>query len=788
MLKLIDIKKVYKTETLEQIALHNVSISFRKNEFVSILGPSGSGKTTLLNIIGGLDQYTSGDLIINGASSKSFKSEDWDAYRNNSVGFIFQSYNLISHLSIRDNVEMGMKLSGISTSERRKKAEDALIKVGLKDHIEKRPNQLSGGQMQRVAIARAIANDPEIILADEPTGALDTETSIQVMEIIKELAKEKLVIMVTHNPELAEEYSDRIVRFKDGQLIEDTNPVLDSSITSDYKLKHTSMSFFTALKSSGKNVLSKKWRTALTSFASSVGIIGVALVLSLSNGFSNQIDDFQTEMLSSLPITVSDGPSTSIIPSPPTGENGNTLDEFPTTKKMYVNAPSEDETTKTHTNVLTDEYVDYVYKLDSELVSSYSLSRSVELPVLKLVDGKATKLNTTNLPLTTYPSEDTTNSTTYLEENYDLLAGDFPKSESELLLVVDSYNQLDVQAANELGLTDDVIKLSSLIGKEFKLLSNDQYYVKNGDTFRVNGNPSDLSTLYNDKNSQTLNISGVIRIKEDAQVKALSTGLLYSDALNEHFIAEAQQSEIVLAQEKADYNVLTGEALGEETSPSTQLPEMDPTAMTSGDFTKPLTKDATLAKLGAISTPVSISIYPTTFEAKDSILDYLDAWNDDKAEDEAIEYTDMAEVMSSSLNTVIDTISYVLIAFASISLIVSMIMIGIIIYVSVLERTKEIGVLRALGARKKDITRLFNAETFIIGATSGILGIGITYLLSVPINIIIENLTDFSNIASLNPVHGIALIVLSIVLTMLGGLLPAKMAAKKDPVVALRNE
>lgn len=779
MLQLKNIRKIYKTDNFEQVALNDINVSFRKNEFVSILGPSGSGKTTCLNMIGGLDKYTSGDLIINGKSSKSFKEDDWDAYRNNSVGFIFQSYNLISHLSVLDNVEMGMKLSGLDSATRRTRSEEVLTKVGLKDHLHKKPNQLSGGQMQRVAIARALANDPDIILADEPTGALDTETSVQIMELIKEIAKEKLVIMVTHNPELAEEYSDRLVRFLDGQIIEDTNPYEPKELSDDYALKNTSMSFLTALKSSGQNVMSKKWRTGLTAFASSVGIIGVALVLAISNGFSNTIQDYQTDLLAGYPISISEGPVTSFMPPPPTDDTGEELVEYGNNETILSydasNAMGEvpgDEmnTPASHENILTEDYIDYVYQMDNELISGFSTTRAVELPILKQIDGKATKLNTTAIPLTTYPSENGDNSTTYLKENFDLLAGVLPANETELLIAVNEFNQLDQNALKELGFEQDEIALTDVIGTELKLVANNDYYVQNGTTFTVNGDPKDLSHLYNDENAKTLTITGVIRLKEDASVTSLTNGLIFNDTLAEDFIKDAKTSDIVVAQQKSTFNVLTGEALNEDGLPNTQ---------SQADI---------LAKLGAISTPASISIYPIDFESKEEITAYLDKWNEGKEEADQIEYSDMASMMTDTISTIITTISSILIAFASISLIVSMIMIGIIIYVSVLERTKEIGVLRALGARKKDITRLFNAETFIIGGLSGVIGIGITYVLSIPVNIIIESLTGFSNVASLNPLHAIALIVLSVVLTMVGGLLPSRMAAKKDPVTALRSE
>ncbi|MFJ5789897.1 ATP-binding cassette domain-containing protein [Lysinibacillus sp. NPDC093197] len=771
MLELVNIRKVYKTESFEQVSLEEVNIAFRKSEFVSILGPSGSGKTTCLNIIGGLDRYTSGDLKINGRSSTSFKAEDWDAYRNNTVGFIFQNYNLISHLSVMDNVEMGMTLSGVNSAERRNRAKEVLIKVGLENHLYKKPNQLSGGQMQRVAIARALVNNPEIILADEPTGALDTETSVQIMELIKEIAKEKLVIMVTHNPELAEEYSNRIIQFSDGQIKNDSHPYREVEGSSDYQLKKTSMSFLTALKSSGRNVITKKWRTGLTAFASSVGIIGVALVLALSNGFSEKISEYESEMLSGFPITVSNG-VVNTIPTQPVVVDSEEIKAYSNNESiMAYNSKEVTVEQKRHENILSSEYINYVNKIDEKYINGISTTRSVSLPILKKQDNVATKLNMNNLMFTTYPvSDHNSDSTAYLEKNFDLLEGSFPSKETDLLLVVDEYNRIEETALKELGFNRKEIALKDVIGTEYKLLPNDLYYIKSGDTFVVNGNPSDLSNIYNNEKGKTLKISGVIRLKEDATVSKLPSGIAYSDQLAQDFIANAQASEIVKVQESVDYNVLTGELLSEETGPNQ------------------ITKDNMLSMLGASSIPTSISIYPMNLDAKDSIKSYLDKWNDKVNEDKKIEYTDMASMMTSMLGSIVNMISYVLIAFASISLVVSMIMIGIIVYVSVLERTKEIGILRALGARTKDITRLFNAETFIIGAASGIIGVGITYLLTIPINKIIYHLTDFDKVAHLNPLHAVTLIALSIVLTLVGGLLPSKMAAKKDPVTALRSE
>ncbi|NFA61025.1 ABC transporter ATP-binding protein/permease [Clostridium sporogenes] len=786
MLQIKDLKKVYTTGEFEQTALDGVSIDFRQSEFVAILGPSGSGKTTLLNMLGGLDQYDSGNMIINGLSTKKFGESDWDTYRNNSVGFIFQSYNLIPHLSIVDNVEMGMTLSGVPKSEKRQKATYVLEKVGLGNHIHKKPNQLSGGQMQRVAIARALANDPEIILADEPTGALDTQTSEQIMDLIKEIAKDKLVIMVTHNPELAEEYADRIVSFSDGKIVSDTNPFVSENNSNDYKPKKTSMNFLTALKLSGNNIVTKKWRTALTAFASSIGIIGVALVLSLSNGFNKQINEFEKDSLSNYPISIEQN-SMSLGMSPSSKSKDKEKTEFPNKSMIYPYDSSKNAAV--HANAISTEYVDYIKKIDSSLINGISYTRNVNMNILKKQDGKVVSMNTSAAAFSTYPSKGDSFETDYLKSYYDVLAGSYPKNEKELVLVVDKYNQVDTNILEALGFSADSknINFDSMIGTEYKLIYNDDYYTQSGKYFTVNGDTTNLENLYNNKNAVILKISGIIRIKEDANVSNLSTGIVYSDQLAQDFIENAKNSKIVLAQKEAKYNVMNGNLLTKKTSTTTAAVHPAPN-MTANITSNVETKDDILASLGATSSPTSISIYPVNFEAKDNITTYLDDWNKELKKEDQIVYTDMASMITSLTGNIMDGITIVLVAFAGISLVVSMIMIGIIIYISVLERTKEIGVLRALGARKKDITRVFNAETFIIGFCSGGLGIAITYLLTIPVNSILYKFTDLNNVAQLNPLHAIALVITSIVLTMIGGAIPSKMAAKKDPVIALRSE
>jgi putative ABC transport system permease protein len=786
MLQVKNVKKSYTTGEFTQVALDGVNINFRENEFVAILGQSGSGKTTLLNIIGGLDQYDSGDLIINGKSTTNFKDGDWDAYRNNSVGFVFQSYNLITHLSILDNVEMGMTLSGVSSDEKKKRAVEVLERVGLKEHLHKKPNQLSGGQMQRVAIARALANDPDIILADEPTGALDTTTSEQIMDLIKEIADDKLVIMVTHNPELAEQYADRIVNFRDGHVLHDSNPYSEAEDSSHYQLKKTSMSFFTALKLSGKNIATKKWRTGLTAFAASIGIIGIALILSLSNGFQKQIDAFQSDALAEFPV---------IISQQAVNMDEESLNELraqgPLNKKEFVKSDEvylydPEESSVTHKNDINQNYLDYLNDIDSDWVRSIGFTRIVGMNLLRKTDNDVVPVSVSagmngtgnsqssnagagmtsmnGVGLASYPAAFKNEKKTYLEKNYDVLAGDYPKSDTEMVLVVDNKNRIDENTMKNLGFdieNIDKIKFNDIVGTELKLIDNDQYYEK---TNLGNFVPKNNYAEMYDTSEMSLKISAVVRQKEDVQVAMLGQGIAYSDKLVEDIIAREKDSDIVKAQKDADMNVMTMENLDADA------------------------KQSLLAYLGGDASPMMVYIYPKDFETKDKIVDYLDEYNDGKENKDKIVYTDLASTVTEMTGGIMDGITLVLIAFASISLVVSLIMVGIITYISVLERTKEIGVLRALGARKKDITRVFNAETLIIGACSGFLGIIIAYALTFPVNQVIENMTSLTNVAQLNPLHAVLLVAISIILTLIGGSIPAKMAAKKDPVEALRSE
>lgn len=762
MLEIRNIKKSYKTGTFIQHALKDVSISFRPNEFVAILGPSGSGKTTLLNIIGGLDRYDSGDLVINGKSTKKFSDSNWDSYRNNCVGFIFQSYNLINHLNILENVEMSLTLSGVSKKVRKQKALDALKQVGLINHAYKKPNQLSGGQMQRVAIARALVNEPDIILADEPTGALDSTTSVQIMELIKEIAKDKLVIMVTHNKELAYDYANRIIELKDGELINDTNPHEQSKNNQEYKIRKTAMSFFTALSLSFKNIETKKGRTFLTAFASSIGIIGIALILSLSNGFNIEVEKFEKDALSSLPIMISEQTVEMDEDSLAKMRDSFKIDNnsYPSEEVIYIQKDMVEDTT--HTNIINQEFIDYIEKINPKYVSGISYMRLVSINALsKAKDGYKI---IDNSYLTTLPKSLDEKQNDVVEDNYDLLKGKFATNKDEVVLAVDSKNRVNEKLLEMLGfdLSKDNFTFDEILNKEIKVVLNDDWYIDNNNYFISN---FDYEELYNNKNNLTLKIVSIIRGKEDAKLVSASSGIAYTESLIDYIVENNSKSKIVLKQKEVDYNILTGE-----------------------QFREGKDKDAVLSYLGNDNLPILVNIFPRNFDSKDEIIKYLDDYNETKLEEDKLLYTDMASLISSLSGSIMDAITIVLIAFSSISLVVSCIMIGIITYISVLERTKEIGILRAMGARRKDITRVFNAETIIIGLCSGLLGITIARILVFPANIIIYNATGLDNVAKMNPLHALLLLIISMLLTVLGGLIPAKVASRKNPVEALRTE
>lgn len=779
MLQLLHLKKTYHVGDTITHALDDVTINFRNSEFVAILGPSGSGKTTLLNVIGGLDHYDSGDIIINGKSTKNFSQTDWDAYRNNSVGFIFQSYNLISHLSIIENVELGMTLSGVSSNERHEKAIAALKRVGLGDHLKKRPNQLSGGQMQRVAIARAIANDPDILLCDEPTGALDTKTSESIMELIKELSHDKLVIMVTHNPELAEEYASRIVHFQDGKILSDSNAFEPKKEVKDtFKLKKTKMSYWNALKLSFTNIMTKKGRTFLTAFASSIGIIGIAIVLALSHGFQKQINETQSKTLAKFPISISQTATDMNAATSRTESDKNVKN------KGYLIAAKPDNEKNTHENKITQSYIDYVKKINPSYANNISFIRGTQLNLLINDNGKIKHvefsnvnnsgsaiasaqlqgMNSVGINTSVFPKTLDSKQGTFLKDNYQLLAGSWPKSNNEVVLVLNNKNQANINALKNLGISikdGQKIDLNKIVGRTFKVISNNNYYQE-----LPTGNfvPQKASKSMYDSSNLTLKLSAVIRGKNNSQMALLDNGIAYSDSLTQEIIKQNENSDIVKAQKNSTTNVMTNQPMNQ-----TQ-------------------KEQFIASLGGSSIPSGILIYPNSFKSKDKVLDYLDKYNKSKAKKDQVIYTDMSGTVTKLTGGLLDGITDVLVAFAAISLVTSMIMIGILTYTSVLERTKEIGVLKALGARKRDITRVFDAETFILGLFSGILGILIAYLCTFPINAVLYAITNMSNVAQLDPMQALILVIISTVLTMLGGHIPARMAAKKDAAIALRSE
>mgnify|MGYP001850794258 FL=1 len=785
MLKLIGINKIYKAGDMEVHALKNINLEFRESELVAVLGPSGCGKTTMLNIVGGLDKYTSGDLIINGISTKEYVDSDWDAYRNSTIGFVFQNYNLISHLTVIENVELALTLSGVSASERRARAEQALKEVGLETQFNKKPNQLSGGQMQRVAIARALVNNPDIVLADEPTGALDSVTSVQIMELLKEVAKTRLVIMVTHNGDLADRYANRIIRLLDGEIISDTNPIDSEILTENVarRPKKTSMSFITAFKLSLKNLFTKKLRTFVTAFAGSIGIIGVALILALSSGFSAYIEKMQTDTLSSFPLTITssafDVSNLMSMLQVPDAE------EYPEAHEIYVNKVMDKLSSLYQSNDITDEYVEEAIKtIDPSLTYGIVYTNGINFNIFTKQSysgfNRITRIGSEWVQLV--------DNNDFINSQYDVLAGKLPTAYNELVLCVDEYNQVtDVELLQSLGILSgkDSYTFDEIMNLEFKLLTNDAVYsrVDTGEKTYFYEPDSLPEDEYNE--GITLKIVGIVRVNQDTATGSISGTVGYHKDLQDYVLRYETEnpSEIVTWQKNnPDINCFTGNLYLDEAR------EENPTA--SDNF---LQKEAdkarvsNLASLGAVSTPQAISIYPVDFESKELIKAHLDAYNETEG-NTPVYYSDMMGLMVEAMNVLVDAISYVLIAFTSISLVVSSIMIGVIISVSVLERTKEIGILKAIGARKKDISRVFNAESLLVGFAAGALGVIITLLLSIPLNILLSSLTTINGLVALNPWHALLLVAISMLLTFIAGLVPSRSAAKKDAVVALRSE
>ena len=848
MLELKKITKKYLSGTNSVSALKGIDLKFRETEFVSILGPSGCGKTTLLNIIGGLDQYTTGDLIINGKSTKNFKDKDWDTYRNHSIGFVFQNYNLIPHQTVLANVELALTLAGISKSERRKRAIQALKDVGLEDQIHKKPNQMSGGQMQRVAIARALVGNPDILLADEPTGALDTKTSVQIMELLKEISKTKLVIMVTHNPELAEKYSTRIIKLLDGKVTDDSMPYDGSEEKKEQnKTGKTNMSFLTALSLSLNNLLTKKGRTILTAFAGSIGIIGIALILSLSSGMQNYINQVEEDTLSSYPITLQET-------TMDTGEllnvamdSNNTYESYNDNQIHSMNITNDmlslmGSGAKTNNLEAFKSYIEEKQSTFNEYANAIQYSYNLDLNIYKERDDGYTMVNPDQImnelgfgSMNEISSMFTSNSTynafsemldnkSLIEDQYDVLAGHLPENYNEVVLVVNKDNYISDYTLYSIGLLDsdelvanynamlngeEVTELEELtytydelLQTKFKVLLNTDYYTKEGNLWIDNSNNEEyINNLLND--ALELEVVGIIKPKEKTITTNNYGGVWYTKELTEYVINEINDSEIAKAQlANENINVFTNKEFSNEEFDINDLSREEQAYLASlsqSELAEVLanyqenataTYESNLEKLGIVDLdkPSTINIYAKDFDSKEALANLITEYNNNTTEENEISYTDIIEVMMSGVSSIIDIISYVLMGFVSISLVVSSIMIGIITYISVLERTKESGILRSIGASKKDISRVFNAETLIIGLSAGLLGILLTVILNIPINMIINHLAGVSSIAHL-PIGGaIILVVISVLLTVVAGLIPAKMASKKDPVEALRTE
>ena len=863
MLQLKNITKNYLSGDNEVQALKGINIEFRENEFVSILGQSGCGKTTLLNIIGGLDRYTSGDLIINGKSTKEFKDKDWDIYRNHSVGFVFQSYNLIPHQTVLANVELALTISGVGKSERKKRAIEALQKVGLGDQLNKKPNQMSGGQMQRVAIARALVNDPDILLADEPTGALDSKTSVQVMEILKEISKDRLIIMVTHNPELAKKYSSRIVKLLDGKIIDDSNPYKSSeedvkkARNKKDKSGKASMKFTTAVRLSLNNLMTKKGRTFLTSFAGSIGIIGIALILSLSHGMQSYINRVEEDTLSSYPLTIQE--ASIDVTSMLEAMMGNGEKEEHNDNKIYsrpiVNNILETVSTKLQTNNL-EEFKKYLESGDTNIKDyinaiqyEYNLNLNIykqnedktyqqvnpskvfdELGFGEMMESRQSTSSMMSGSMTMTQTDvwnEMLDNQNLLQSQYDVLAGKWPTKYNEVVLIVDENNEISDYTLYSLGIKD-IKELNESMEKiknkekveasesesyslnyKFKILLNTDYYKESGNAWQDMSNDDEYMKNVVD-NAEEITIVGIIKPNEE-NVSSSGAGMIgYTKELKEYVINKINETEIVKEQkENPNINVFTGIEFPENQNSSfdysqlTDEQRMYMATLSEAELAELMknyaenstaTYDSNLSTLGVVdlNKPSTINIYPKDFESKDMITTRISEYNDkqtnDGKEENVITYTDIVGVMMSSVSTIINVISYVLIAFVGISLVVSSIMIGIITYISVLERTKEIGILRSIGASKKDVSRVFNAETLIIGLVAGLIGIVVTLLLNIPINMIIKSIVRISNISKLPTAGAIILVVISVGLTMIAGLIPARFAAKRDPVEALRTE
>jgi len=876
MLKLTNIKKDYVLNGGDTVpALKGVDLEFRPSEFVSILGPSGCGKTTLLNIIGGLDRYTDGDMSIDGISTKHYSDVDWDSYRNIRIGFIFQSYNLISHVDILTNVEMALLLAGVSKQERHQRAIKALEDVGLGEHIHKKPNQLSGGQMQRVSIARALINNPSIILADEPTGALDSNTSVQIMEILKEISYNKLIIMVTHNPDLAEQYSNRIVRFRDGLVVDDTNPYasekvksaqgenIEQTLTTDEDtekdsaerkldsaaeqegeikdadgkkkkkvkiakidfskhkakkqrknlLKKTSMSFASAIKLSFTNLMTKKGRTVMTAFAGSIGIIGVALVLAISNGFSSYINNMQKTMLSGYPIAITSSATSmeSLMGTYMQVLNPD-KEKYPVDQKVYSYNLLNLLGNMIHENDLSDEYMTYFDEKKSGwqekgLIDSVYYNYGYSYSVFNKKNDDVGKMISTNFKTVNW--QELVGDQKYIESNFDVIGGRYPEKATDLVLVVDNTNSVvsiyleGMGLANNAAMSGD-FDFDQILGNgrnkepvSFLIPNSKAKYVKTvnentGNVYYTEKSGQAIREMYDngDPNVYKAEIVGIIRPKEGKQYSPVYPGVAYTQDLTALMREDAVDSEVAKFQQEVDYNPLTGDKYDTSSIDFSNMDLNNIMNIINGASTA-MTEKVVTQMLGVSSKPSAISIYASDFDNKNLIINDLNAWNDMHKKDNKaqVKYTDSAAVMINMISQIINIITIALVCFSSVSLVVSSIMIGIITYVSVVERTKEIGILRSLGARKRDVSNIFNAETFIIGLAAGAIGVLVTYILSIPINLVITAIEPtITGICMLHPLHALLMVVLSIVLTSIAGIVPSRAAAKKDPVIALRTD
>lgn len=790
MLQLKNIYKSYITGGSRQIALDGINLKFRESEFVTILGASGSGKTTLLNIIGGLEHFDKGDLIINGKSTKEFTDSNWDSYRNTTVGFIFKNYNLIPHLSILENVKMAVSLSDLSKQEIQEKSIEALNKVGIKDYMKKTSEYLSKDEMQRVAIARALVNDPKIILADEPTGNLDSRCSMEIMDLIKDVFKDKLVIMVTQNPHISQKYANRIITVRDGEVIEDTNSLKDELHQKPIKLNKTKLKISTGIRLAIRDISNKKLRTFFYILISSIGIMGIALIVALIEGFNEKINNYENDSLANYPIVIDKVYNNSYIYKTDSDkQDTENIDDLKSHKDENVIYPYDsDEDDSKHKNQITQKYIQYIKNMDKSLFSAISYESQVNMNILKKdEDGKISILDTSSINLSSYPKD--YGDGTYLEQNYDLLYGYYPTNQNEVVLVVDEYNRLDTEILNAIGVNynnNKKIEFDELIGKEYKIILNNEFYKKNNNYFYIDSSEENLDELYNSKKAITISITGILRAKKSNNLYDLPQGISYSNELCNYYIENCIKSDIVKVQENSDYNVITGQKFKNSNVNEGVVTKISGVNILN-NINQSVTKNQMLSSLGASFLPSSITIYPKDFESKSDIIEYLDNYNKDKPKDEKVLYKDTSTPINKLSTSIMRAITIVLIVFGSLVFLISLITIFVLTYASTLERKREVSILRVLGSKKRDIIRLFNIENIIIGLLSGVFGVFMAYVFIMPMNFILERIIDLPNIAVLKIENTLILIVISILITLIGGFIPAKIASRKDPVEFLKK-